>query len=125
MSHASRHASAPAAEATPKRICQFCGNEYEGTNRPGCYCGDTCRQRAHRARRRRLVLTSPAPRSRHLDVLYECGACGERLLNERRCETCNRFARRLGPAVTCTSCDEPLLLAELLEQLGLEVAGLR
>lgn len=71
------------------------------------------------------MLATPPPRSHSIDVLYECGACGERLLNERRCETCNRFARRLGLAVTCTSCDEPLLLAELLGQLGLEVAGLR
>jgi len=125
VSHASRHASTPAANATPTRVCKLCGNEYEGTNRPGSYCGDTCRQRAHRARRRLPVLASPPPRSRHLDVLYECGSCGERLLNERRCETCNRFARRLGLAVTCASCDEPLLLVDLLEQLGLEVAGLR
>ena len=126
MSHASRHASAPAAGDTrpPTRICQLCGNEYQGV-RPGSYCGDTCRQRAHRARHRQPVFTSAPPRSRHLDVLYECGGCGQRLLNERRCETCSRFARRLGLAVTCTSCDEPLLLAELLEQLGLEVAGLR
>jgi hypothetical protein len=124
VSHASCHASAPAAGATPTRICQLCGNEYSGV-RPGSYCGDTCRQRAFRARRRQLVLATPPPRSHLHDVLYECGACGERLLNERRCESCNRFARRLGLAVTCMSCDEPLLLAELLEQLGLEVAGLR
>jgi predicted SprT family Zn-dependent metalloprotease len=71
------------------------------------------------------VLTSPFPRSRHLDLLYECGGCGDRLLNERRCDSCNRFTRRLGLAVMCSNCDEPLLLAELLEQLGLEVAGLR
>ncbi len=126
MSHATRHASAPAAGGArpPTRICQFSGNEYQGV-RPGSYCGDTCRQRAFRARRRRPVLAASPPRSHPLDVLYECGACGERLLNERRCQSCSRFARRLGLAVTCTSCDQPLLLAELLQQLGLEVAGLR
>jgi predicted RNA-binding Zn-ribbon protein involved in translation (DUF1610 family) len=60
----------------------------------------------------------PLPRRTHgLDVLYECSGCGERLLNERRCESCRRFARRLGVAVTCPSCDEPVLLTELLEQL--------
>jgi hypothetical protein len=58
------------------------------------------------------------PRRAHdLDVLYQCGACGERLLNERLCESCHRFARRFGVAVICTSCDEPILLSELLEQL--------
>jgi hypothetical protein len=108
----------------PSRICRACGRTYRAT-RPSSYCGDTCRQRAFRARRRRPTLNAPVPRSHPLDVLYECGACRERLLNERRCETCSRFARRLGLAVTCTSCDEPLLLTELLEQLGLEVAGLR
>jgi len=60
----------------------------------------------------------PLPRRAYsLDVLYECGGCGERLLNERRCESCCRFTRRLGVALTCTSCDEPILLTELLEQL--------
>lgn len=126
MSHAPRHASAGTAGGThpPTRVCQLCGNEYQGV-RPGSYCSDTCRQRAHRARHRQPVLAAPPPPPHPFDVLYECGACGERLLNEQRCESCNRFARRLGLAVTCTSCDEPLLLAELLEQLGLEVAGLR
>ena len=54
-----------------------------------------------------------------LPVLYECGDCGERLLDERRCEDCNRWARRLGPAIVCPSCQEPILLADVLQ----EVAG--
>ena len=123
MSHASRNASAPTgASPPPSRICQLCGNAYEGV-RPGSYCGDKCRQRAFRARRRRPVLPPSPPRSHALDVLYECGGCGDRLLNERRCESCNRFARRLGLAVICSSCDAPTPLFELLEQLGLEVPG--
>jgi hypothetical protein len=101
----------------PSRVCQFCGNEYEGSSRPRSYCDATCRQAAFRARRQRPVIP-PLPRRAHgLDVLYECGGCGERLLNERRCESCCRFTRRLGVALTCTSCDEPILLTELLEQL--------
>ena len=106
-----RHGSPP-----PARVCQFCGNAYEGS-RPSSYCGATCRQRAFRARRLQPVV-SPLPRRAHgLDVLYECAGCGERLLNEQRCERCQRFVKRLGVAVTCPTCDEPILLSELLEQL--------
>jgi hypothetical protein len=101
----------------PSRICQFCGNEYEGSSRPSSYCGALCRQRAFRARRRQPVVP-PLPRRTHaLDVLYECSSCGERLLNEQRCKGCSRFARWIGVAVACPTCDEPILLSELLEQL--------
>lgn len=125
MSHASRNASAPApSRRPPSRICLACGNEYEGA-RPSSYCGDSCRQRAFRARRQRPVVPLTTPRRHSLDVLYECVTCGDRLLNAQRCESCNRFGRRLGLAVTCSSCDEPILLSELLEQLGLEVPGPR
>ncbi len=125
MSNASRNATTVTSGSRPPlRICQFCGNEYEGTHRPGSYCGNKCRQRAFRARRLRPVLPAPPPRSHTLDVLYECGGCGDRLLNERRCDSCHRFTRRLGLAVSCSSCDEPIPLFELLEQLGLEVPGL-
>lgn len=98
------------------RLCQTCGKSYTGS-RPSSYCSAACRLRAFRARRQQPVATVPTPRSHHLDVLYECGACGERLLNEQRCEDCNRFSRRLGIAVSCPSCDEPILLDELLEQV--------
>lgn len=101
----------------PSRICQFCGNEYEGSSRPSSYCDATCRQAAFRARRQRPLVPPPPRRAHGLDVLYECAGCGERLLNEQRCESCCRFARRLGVAVTCPTCDEPILLSELLEQL--------
>jgi len=58
--------------------------------------------------------TTPSTSS-SLSVLYECGGCGERLLNERRCEGCNHWARRLGPAIVCPHCDEPILLADVLQ----------
>ncbi len=66
-----------------------------------------------------MSLPSTPSTSSSASVLYECGSCGERLLDERRCENCNRWARRLGPAVVCPNCDEPILLADILE----EVAG--
>ena len=114
--NASRNASVPdIGFLPPSRICQFCGNEYEGRLRS--YCDATCRQAAFRARRQQPVIPTPPRHAHRLDVLYECAGGGERLLNEQRCETCCRFARRLGVAVVCTSCDEPILLSELLEQL--------
>ena len=124
------HCAAPEAELSPPvrnareacpgssrrvHVCPFCGNHYEGTNRPSSYCGATCQQNAFRACRQQPVVM-PMPRRTHaLGVLYECSGCGERLLNEQRCEACSRFARRLGVALTCPACDEPILLAELLE----------
>lgn len=49
-------------------------------------------------------------------TLYECPACGERYLGERRCPDCNRFCRALGLGGACPHCAEPVLLAELLDQ---------
>jgi predicted RNA-binding Zn-ribbon protein involved in translation (DUF1610 family) len=51
-------------------------------------------------------------------TVYECPTCGERLVGERRCSTCNVFCRALGLGGACQECEQPLLLAELL---GLEV----
>lgn len=52
-------------------------------------------------------------------TVYECSSCGERSVGERRCQECNLFSRALGLGGHCNGCDEPMLLAELLE---LEVA---
>jgi hypothetical protein len=49
-------------------------------------------------------------------TLYECPTCGERYLGERRCPECNRFCRALGLGGPCPHCDEPVLLAELLDR---------
>ncbi len=52
-----------------------------------------------------------------LPVVYECGECGERML-ERRCPDCQLFTRRLGRGGCCPHCDEPVLLDELTEPGG-------
>ena len=49
-------------------------------------------------------------------TVYECPDCGERLL-ERRCPDCQLFTRRLGAGGPCPSCEEPVLVAELLDQV--------
>jgi ribosomal protein L32 len=46
--------------------------------------------------------------------VYECSACGERFLGERRCPDCNLFARNLGLGGACPVCDLIVLLSELL-----------
>ena len=48
-------------------------------------------------------------------TVYECGQCGEQLMGERRCPSCNVFARALGLGGRCSDCDQPILLADLLE----------
>ncbi len=48
-------------------------------------------------------------------VVYECGECGERT-QQRRCQDCNQFTRKLGPGGPCPGCDEPVLVTELLNQ---------
>jgi hypothetical protein len=48
-------------------------------------------------------------------TVYECSVCGERSVGERRCAQDNVFCRGLGLGGRCSACDEPILLAELLE----------
>ena len=47
-------------------------------------------------------------------TVYECSACGERFLGERRCLESNLFARNLGLGGACPECDQIVLLDELL-----------
>ncbi len=47
-------------------------------------------------------------------TIYECPACEERYLGERRCPDCNRFCRALGLGGRCPDCDAPVLLSDLL-----------
>ena len=90
------------------------------------YCSAACKQRAFRLRRAEFAdlddgRVRVALRRQGLLVahtVYECPACGERFVGERRCSTCNVFCRALGLGGVCQECEQPLLLTELL---GLEV----
>jgi hypothetical protein len=42
-------------------------------------------------------------------------ACGERQVGDRRCAQDNVFCRALGLGGHCNECEEPILLADLLE----------
>lgn len=48
-------------------------------------------------------------------IVYECSDCDERT-DQRRCEDCNLFTRRAGAGGHCPSCDELILVEELLDQ---------
>ncbi len=48
-------------------------------------------------------------------TVYECGSCGERFVGVRRCPECNLLMHALGVGGVCIHCDEPLLVAELLD----------
>jgi hypothetical protein len=113
-----RYGSAP---AVPSGSCPVCGGTPPSAR--ARYCDDACRQRAFRLRHHRLAnveldsLRRDLQRRRTLvaHTLYECSTCGERTLGEPRCPECGLFSHALGLAGTCPTCDEPILLAELLE----------
>jgi hypothetical protein len=55
--------------------------------------------------------------------VYECISCGERFVGIRRCPDCNLFMHALGLGGVCIHCDEPLLVAELLDDGGATLPG--
>jgi len=121
---------------TAQPICDTSRDSSHDSSRPRCpvcnellpsprarYCSPAHRQRAFRLRhvqrasvderqlraelRRRAALVA--------HTVYECSACGERSVGERRCQDCHTFSRALGLGGRCAECDQPILLTELLE----------
>jgi hypothetical protein len=64
-------------------------------------------QRVRRELRRRRALVA--------HTVYECSICGERLVGDRRCPQDQVFCRALGLGGLCPDCEQPVLLADLLE----------
>lgn len=133
----SPHLDAPAADGSalnpvrdgsrdgsPAGRCVVCGQPVP--RRQARYCSRACQQRAYRLRhdpaatfdetaarrdlRRRRALTA--------QTIYECPACEERSLGERRCPDCNRFCRACGLGGRCPACDDLVLLSDLLDLTG-------
>jgi hypothetical protein len=109
------------------RGCLMCGGPRPSTR--ARYCTRACQQRSYRLRHQTPTtdLSSVRKTLQHRKALvahtiYECGGCGERFLGERRCDTCNLFARAVGLGGSCPECDTPVLLEDLL---GEEVVGTR
>ena len=117
MRNTSRNGSA----VGDRRQCAVCRQPL--TTARARYCSAACRQRSFRLRhaprltvddhRLRADLRRRGTLVAH--TLYECGHCGERLLGERRCPECHVFCRALGLGGRCNDCDQPILLAELLD----------
>ena len=116
--YGSRYGPEPAAGTEPGcLVCRACL-----PSRRARYCSDACRQRAYRLRQVDLTVTDTASLVAELKRrtellahrLFECPACGEHYLGEQRCADCNRFCRLLGLGGACPSCEQPILLAELL-----------
>lgn len=116
--YGSRYGSEPAVSTAPR--CPVCGAGLP--SRRARHCSDACRQRAYRLRQVDLTVTDTAllvtELKRRAELLahrlFECPACGEQYLGQQRCPDCNRFCRLLGLGGACPSCEQPILLTELL-----------
>ena len=106
----------PSRDANVTPTCPACDRPMP-TGRARTWCSARCRQAAYRARH---SASTPIPRplpavvSRTASGVYQCPGCGERLAGERRCESCNLFARRLDEGGCCPSCGDVITVRELL-----------
>lgn len=115
----------------PARRCPApdCGRALPSTR--AHYCSGRCRMRVLRQRRlltslSEVVEVGSSRVRRPLDhYVYECAACDERYLGERRCPECNLFTRNLGLGAPCPDCDHPIVLVEVFPDLvpGRDPAG--
>ena len=107
----------PSRDDPATMTCPVCQTSFVHTGRQQ-YCGTPCRKTAFRRRHQTppTTVVVPAARPRRPITIYECPACGDRLLGEQRCHQCNVFTRRIGIGGPCPHCDEPVALADLLDQ---------
>ncbi len=89
----------------PATACARCRTPFTPAGRR-IYCSDACRQSAYR--QRKPVLDAP-----RAAIVYECTTCQRRYLDERRCQDCNLYCKRIGPGANCPHCDEPVAHADL------------
>ena len=96
--------------------CPVCQSYFSPSGRRR-FCSDGCRRlawkRQHQAPPVPIVVPPPGQPRRPLTV-YECGACGTRLLGAQRCD-CGTFMHRIGRGGLCPCCDEPVAVEELLQ----------
>jgi hypothetical protein len=95
--------------------CPRCGRAFAPSGRRR-FCSDACRQAAWRHRQPVPLPALPASVAKP-GIVYECPSCGVRLLGEQRCPECQVFCRRVGPGGPCPHCDEPVVLADLIDSL--------
>jgi NAD-dependent dihydropyrimidine dehydrogenase PreA subunit len=99
--------------------CLMCGGPRPSPR--ARYCTRACQQRSYRLRHQTPTLDLSSvlkaiQRRKALvaHTIYECGACGERFLGERRCGDCNVFTRAVGVGGVCPECDTTVLIDALL-----------
>ncbi len=92
--------------------CAVCGRPFRPVGRRR-FCSDACRQTAWR-RRHPAPLPVVLARPPRATVVYECPACGARLLGKQRCADCGVFCRRVGPGGPCPHCEEPVAVGDLI-----------
>jgi hypothetical protein len=118
--YGSRYGPDPSDDGHPR--CPVCATRVP--SRRARYCSDACKQRAYRLRQLTPAAVDDAGLAAELKrrgelvahTVYECPECGERSVGERRCSDCHRFCRALGLGGPCPHCDQPVLLAELLNR---------
>ena len=100
-------------EGSGGRRCPVCESQVLSSR--ARFCSGACRQAAWR----RLHAAPSLPFVRLPPTrpkVYECPECEQRYLEVRRCPDCNLFCRLLGPGGPCPSCEELIVVSELLSE---------
>lgn len=116
-----RDTSRNGSMASDMRTCALCTRPVASSR--ARYCSAACRQRSFRLRHVKLAVIDERRLRAELrrrdslvaHTVYECNVCGDRLVGERRCAQDNLYCRALGLGGHCSACDEPILLADLLQ----------
>ena len=112
---------APSEDGLGTRTCPMCDAVLSNTR--ATFCSAACKQRAFRMRQQQSVVPTEAMIRQQLKrqrilathTVYECPSCQERFVGERRCPSCQLFCRALGVGGRCPTCDDPILLSDLLD----------
>ncbi len=94
--------------------CAVCARAFVPAGRQR-FCSAACRQAAWRRRQPVAPVVPGSLQNRRPATIYECPACGTRSLGEQRCADCGVFCRRVGPGGPCPHCDEPVAVADLID----------
>ncbi len=116
-----RDTSRDSSLVTTEQTCRLCARPLASTR--ARYCSAACRQRSFRLRHvQTAVVDEPGLRAelrrrRTLvaHTVYECGVCGERSVGQQRCAQDSVCGKAHGLGGSCAECDQPILLADLLE----------
>jgi hypothetical protein len=102
----------------PRPLCPICWTPFTRVRRQR-YCSDNCRKTAWARRHAATTaITEPAPppRRRRDVTVYACPSCDQRYHAQQWCPSCNQPCTRIGLGGPCPHCDEPVAVAELLDE---------